>query len=302
MSEKVQWTVFRHAMESFGIEDVMVDSGSGWSAERREEFAGAVGALVRSLALLKELGGVATQADERGELLAALLDGGLPRGAVLRGQQPAEAADGATAATTLVLLALERGALELGEEVFADWAARQDEGEAVLAALEQNDEELLLATDCTTAGAALLLLLRRMQQQNELFPSAEECARGASDWSRAEESLMALSSKRANTLVLVAAFFRLFRGFDVMGALFGAEHHQIQLLQDFFVLFLRHMPAHGVLDGAAGYNAIVTSKNTKKQAKGVVTGVDKTDRFRYVVKIGGGQQVRVFCFVWWRLF
>jgi hypothetical protein len=37
-----------------------------------------------------------------------------------------------------------------------------------------------------------------------------------------------------------------------MGAVFGEEHAQLQLLQDFFALFLRHMPAHLVNEGAIG--------------------------------------------------
>jgi hypothetical protein len=72
MSERVQWTVFQHAMEAFGISDVVAEQAS-WSSTRREEFAGAMGQLVATLTLLKDLAGTATQADERTELVNPFL-------------------------------------------------------------------------------------------------------------------------------------------------------------------------------------------------------------------------------------
>jgi hypothetical protein len=83
VSEKVQWATFRHAMKSFGIEDV-VESNAGWSDERRQEFGCEMKKFVVSLCLLKDLGGMSSQISDRAELLHALLFAHLPRGSSLR--------------------------------------------------------------------------------------------------------------------------------------------------------------------------------------------------------------------------
>ncbi len=189
----------------------------------------------------------------------------------------------------LGLLCLHGGAVGnpgVFEEVHLVDQAQIDE---LLEAIDCENEEFLLSIDCSVVAAAFVKSIQGV------FLSAEECVRGAQDWSKAEEAMIGFSGERLNNLVFLAAFFRMFRSsfFDVMSVVFGAEHPQIQAIQDFFALFVRHMPPHGIGESAAGWNVLVTSKNSRKQAKGVVLSVDKTDKIRYLIKLSNGQQVLV---------
>lgn len=74
MSEKVQWTVFRHTTESFGISEEVVDQLT--DAKKKEEFQQAMSQLVSTLTLLKDLTGKGTQINEISELVKNVIRNG----------------------------------------------------------------------------------------------------------------------------------------------------------------------------------------------------------------------------------
>jgi hypothetical protein len=58
---------------------------------------------------------------------------------------------------------------------------------------------VLLSCECFVAGAALLRAVARA----DLFPSVEDCVRGATDWTKAEEIIFAMPQERVATLVFL---------------------------------------------------------------------------------------------------
>ncbi len=286
----VQWKTFSHLMKSFGIADV-VDSNAGWKPERNSEFAGAVDKFVESFFLLRELGSTSSQVCEEAEIVHALLHAHLPKGHVLRLEK--DVSEGRSEDKVLVILCmlvLRRGGLT-SESVFRSGGHEEAAG-ALLEAIESNDEAAIEAAECDVAAALLLQLL-----SPAMLPPIEECIK-ASDWSKAENALLScLLTSPLATLVFLSAFFRLFRHADIVAVLVetlfrDCAQEQIQPLQDFVALMLQHMPLHFVGEGAVGFHVLVTSRTTKKQARGVIVAYEK-EKDRYVARLGNGQDVAV---------
>jgi hypothetical protein len=288
--KETQWVTFAHLMRSFGVTDV-VENDAGWKKERSGEFGEAVNKFVESFFLLKELGGTQSQMCEESEVVHALLYAHLPKGHVLR--RESDTHEGRTDERVVVLVCmiiLRRGGLA-SESIFRS-GLHEEASNALHEAIESNNEEAIETADCDVAAALLLRLLTPA-----MLPPLEECVK-ANDWSRAEEALLrCLCTAHLSLLVFLAAFFRLFRHADIVVVLVetlfpGCEPSQIQPLQDFVALILQHMPQHLVGEAAVGYHVVVTSRTTKKQARGKVQSYEK-DKHRYIVRLLNGSDVAV---------
>jgi hypothetical protein len=171
---QVQWTVFRHTMQSFGISDVVSDSAN-WSEAKKEEFSVVMRQLVASLACLKDLAGTETQIDERSELVSCLLLCHLPRGHFLR-CDPNRTLSPCRRIVLLALLALHLGLLS--QPSAFDVEVEEDQINRLNEAISIDDEESLLTFDCGVVCATLLKGIR----DASIFPTSEECCKGATDW------------------------------------------------------------------------------------------------------------------------
>ena len=294
--EDMQWKLNQNLMESFGIDGLIEQADAqNWKVNRKNEFSDTMEKFVESFFALRELGSQTSQIHDEEEILFALENLHLPKGAHLIKQVHIPTIDVLAVNRTVVILSalvLRKGALN-SDTVFRTFAS-DGEMEELRSAIENEDESTIESCSCEAAASALLVVLKEMS----IFQFHEECARVGPDFEKAEELLSRnLSTTTLNLLVYLMAFFRLFRDFIVpvlVNILFpeNVPRESETLLEDFIAILLDQFPTHLTRESAVNQNVVVVSKVAKKVAKGRITGFEK-EKNRYKVRLATGLDVTI---------